>query len=275
MLLRYLVPLFYGTCLVAACDIHPAAIVTYTATTTPYPTSTPYPTATPFQGVSPVATPAGWEDVTSHHWAGYTFPIQDVTGVRAQWREAAVHATDRSGAELFTWIGIGGWNDTNSNIIQAGTYDYFPLTGGQNTGFWYELIPASPVYFPLSIHPGDIIAIEITEVQPNQWRISMIDHSQPSAAVDVTVPYVSAHAYPSFVAEDPDSAHATDGDNGPFYPFPQWGPIHLSQIAIRSAGEWHAAASIYAYRVTMHQEGRTIATASQLDATSSFTLTRN
>jgi hypothetical protein len=216
---------------------------------------------------------AGWADVTSNHWAGYTYPTYAVTGVRARWNVSAVQATNGSSAEYFTWIGVGGWNETNNNIIQIGTYQYFPPEGGEHTGFWYELVPANPVWFPHPISSGDTIYGEVTEIHPNQWHLYLIDAALPEALLDVTVPFVSDHAYPSFIAEDPDAGAATTGDNGPFLPFPKWAPVTLHQIAIRVKDIWHAGAGIYAFRVTMSQKGRTIATASPLDTTSSFTLT--
>ena len=86
--------------------------------------------------------------VTSLHWVGYTFPVRHVTGVRAQWIEPRV--TGRHGSEEFVWLGVGGWNQADNNIIQDGTFAYFPPGGGRNEGVWYERVPINPeAKFPL------------------------------------------------------------------------------------------------------------------------------
>jgi hypothetical protein len=221
----------------------------------------------PFPAIAPVAQDAGWNPETSRHWAGYTFPTQNVTGVRAEWIEPTV--TGRTGEEEFIWIGIGGWDQTGSNIIQAGTFVYFPGGGQTNEGVWYQRVPVNQkAVFPLvGVGPGDRIYASVVLLPGGQWRMA-VDDVTIGSAFGITLPFHSLGAFPSFVVEDPDSGPL--GDEGPFYPFPRWGSVTFSNVQVRVGRTWVAAASLPAIQISMVRDGVVLATAGPLSRKSSF-----
>ena len=220
-----------------------------------------------FPAIAPVARPAGWTREVSRHWVGYTFPAGNVTGVRAEWTEPTV--SGRSGAQEFVWLGIGGWNQTNSNIIQAGTFAYFPGRSQTNEGVWYQRVPVDQkAIFPLvGVSAGDHIYASVIQLPGGKWRMTVADVSLPSS-FGITLSFQSLGAYPSFVVEDPDSGKL--GNAGPFYPFPRWRSVVFSDLQVRVGRVWVAAASLRAIRIDMVRDGRVLATAGPLSRGSSF-----
>jgi len=221
----------------------------------------------PFPAIAPVARPAGWTREVSRHWVGYTFPTGNVTGVRAEWTEPTV--SGRSGTQEFVWLGIGGWDQINSNIIQAGTFAYFPGGGQTNEGVWYQLVPIDQkAIFPVvGVAPGDHIYASVIQLPGGKWQMTVADVSLPSS-FSITLNFKSPGAYPSFVVEDPDSGQL--GDAGPFYPFPRWRSVVFADLQVRVGRVWVAAASLPAIRIDMVRDGRVLATAGQLSRGSSF-----
>jgi hypothetical protein len=188
--------------------------------------------------------------------------------VRAQWSEPTV--TGHAGAEEFVWVGIGGWDETVQNIIQVGTFAYFPGGGQMNQGIWYQLVPSlQHAQFPLiGVGPGDEIAASVVQLKAREdWQMSLTDVSSGQSFTK-TVKFGSLNAYPSFIVEDPNSGPL--GPSGPFYPFPSWGTVTFSNTQIRIAGRWKPAASIYGYRINMVRNGQTLAVAGPLDTSSGF-----
>lgn len=220
-----------------------------------------------FPAIAPVARPAGWTRDVSRHWVGYTFPTGNATGVRAEWTEPTVNG--RSGTQEFVWLGIGGWDQTNSNIIQAGTFAYFPGGGQTNEGVWYQRVPVDQkAIFPLvGVGPGDHIYASVIQLPGGKWRMTVADVSLPSS-FSIMLNFQSLGAYPSFVVEDPDSGPL--GDAGPFYPFPRWRSVAFSNLQVRVGRVWVAAASLPAIRIDMVRDGRVLATAGPLSRGSSF-----
>jgi hypothetical protein len=249
--------------------------VTYGAPTTysaPAPSSVPTsPTSTPppFPEVGPVSSMAGATSMTSEHWVGYTFPTSNVTGVRAEWTEPSVQGGANS--EEFVWIGVGGWNQTDDNIVQDGTFVYYPPGGGRNEGIWYEQVPPinGEAKFPgQPVSPGDhVYASVIHLARPDQWLVSVDDVTDDSNFA-TTLHFHSMDAYPSFVLEDPDNGPA--GPAGPFFPFPHWGTVTISNMQVRVGSSWVPAASLPAYQIDMVRSGRVLAHAGPLTARSSF-----
>jgi Peptidase A4 family len=218
------------------------------------------------------ATGAKSTPVTSLHWAGFTFNVGHVTGIRAHWTEPRV--TGKKGSEEFVWIGIGGWNQTENNIIQAGTFAYFPSASTRNEGVWWERIPQNPeAQFPqVLVGPGDHISAAITLLagKKNRWRMT-VDDTTSGAKFALTVKFTSMEAYPSFVVEDPDKG--APGPNGPFFPFPHWRSVTFSSAAVRVRGKWVSIAKLSgALRVNMVRSHKTLATTGAVTSQSAFTV---
>jgi len=155
------------------------------------------------------------------------------------------------------------------NIIQIGTFAYFPGGNQIHQGIWYQLIPGlrHPYYPLIGVNPGDEIAASIVQLRPQKWRMSLTDVSNGETFVK-TVHFDSLGAYPSFVVEDPNRGAV--GLSGPFYAFPHWGKVPFRSMEIRIAGRWKPAASIYGYRIQMIRNGHMLAAAVPLNKRSGF-----
>ena len=223
----------------------------------------------PFHQIAPVAHRAGSMPAVSQHWVGYTFPAHHVTGVRAEWTEPTVRGD--AGAEEFVWIGVGGWAQAISNIIQDGTFVFFPHSGGIHEGIWYQRIPPQQkAVFPLvGVSPGEHIYASVVRLPRthNKWRLS-VDDTTNESAFTIAPKFHSLGSYPTFVVEDPNLGPV--GPVGPFYPFPHWASVTFSNIQVRVRGTWIAAAALPAIRIDMVRSGKVLATASPLSRRSSF-----
>ena len=211
---------------------------------------------------------------TSLHWVGYTFPVRHVTGVRAQWTEPRV--TGKRGTEEFVWLGVGGWNQAANNIIQDGTFAYFPPGGGRNEGAWYERVPINPeALFPPRpvVGPGDHISSTITLLagKTHRWRMTLTDLTT-GVKWTRTFWFKSLEEFPSFVVEDPNDGPAST--SGPFFPFPRWKSVRFTSVGVRIRGTWTPIAKLAAYRINMRRNGKTMATAGAISKSSAFTVTQ-
>jgi peptidase A4-like protein len=216
---------------------------------------------------------ASWTNVTSSHGVGYTFPVKNATGVRAQWTEPTVKGAP--GEEEFVWIGVGGWDYTVQNIAQVGTFGYLPKSGGLNQGVWYQFVPVlQKAQFPsIDVKPGDRIFAYVVELDAGKhlWQVFLQDLTT-GKEFDKTMEFNSLHGYPTIVVEDPNVGEL--GPSSPFLAFPQWSDVTFSNIEIRVDGRWLPAATMHGYRIQMLQNGDTLANASALNSGSGFTATR-
>jgi hypothetical protein len=207
----------------------------------------------------------------SLHWAGYTFPVGHVTGVRAQWKEPKV--TGKKGEQEFVWLGIGGWGAKDDNIIQEGTFAWFPSNTQRNEGIWYELVPNYFArYAGVGVSPGDHISASITLIsaRKHEWHVAMVD-STSGARWSKNLTFKSLETFPSFIVEDPDKG--SKGADGPFFPFPHFTPVTFTHVGILIGKRWVGAASLSRYRIDMVRGSKTLATAGSLSRFSSFTVT--
>jgi hypothetical protein len=249
-------------------DVKPAAASASPAAPPGSVTPSLQPSPPPFPKAAPVAAIAGSTPGSSPHWTGYTFSVHGVSGVRAEWIEPTVHGDAH--AEEFVWIGVGGWGPRQSNLIQAGTFAYFP-PDGTSEGIWYQRIPPDHrAKFPLvSVNPGDRIYASVARLPGpgSKWRLSVDDVSVASA-YEITLKFHSQGAYPSFIVEDPN--RDSSGPSGPFYRIPRWKSVTFSNMQVRVGSKWVAAATLPAIRISMVRNGRVLAVAGPLNRRSGF-----
>jgi hypothetical protein len=249
------------------------AAITYAATAHGGTSSARNGAATADSGIAVSTTRASTTTTfNSLHWVGYTFPIGHVTGVRAEWTEPRV--TGKKGQEEFIWLGIGGWGSKDDNIIQEGTFAYFPTNHQRNEGVWYELVPQEfAQYAGVLVSPGNHISASITllSARAHTWRLALNDTTS-GARFAKTLKFKSLEAFPDFVVEDPDMGNT--GPDGPFFPFPRWTPVTFTHIGIRVGKRWLGAAQLSRYRINMVRGHKVFATAGTLSRQSSFTATQ-
>ena len=119
-------------------------------------------------------------------------------------------SSHRRGQDEFSsdWIGIGGGCvDANcmvgdSTLIQTGTEQDAPATGGSEYSAWWEVIPGPSI--SMTIQPGDHMHASIAEMLPNSdlWVITQQDVTRNETFTQ-TVPYSSTHATAEWIEETP------------------------------------------------------------------------
>ncbi|HZS76655.1 MAG TPA: G1 family glutamic endopeptidase [Ktedonobacteraceae bacterium] len=97
----------------------------------------------------------------TQNWAGYV--ASDSHGfkeIQSYWVVPTYYGPKSpSNSRAVSWVGIGGYNDNNGNLLQAGTTE--DPTDGYN--FWYEEYPKGymQIMGGIVISPGDSVYVEV------------------------------------------------------------------------------------------------------------------
>src|SRR5437763_5759618 len=104
------------------------------------------------------------------NWGGYV-SFGSFTTATASWTEPSV--TCNSTNDLFApWVGIDG--DGSSTVEQTGV-ETDCSSGHPVYSAWYEMYPAAPVYYNVSVGAGDHITATVTRTATNTYRLDLSD----------------------------------------------------------------------------------------------------
>ena len=136
----------------------------------------------------------------SENWSGYaTNSGSNYTSITGTWIVPAVTASTSLAADA-TWVGIGGAAG-GTDLIQAGT-QAIVRDGTPAYEAWYELLPAASVSVDMNMRAGDSVSTSLTQIAPNQWSISIIDHTNGQSFAN-TVNYDSSLSSAEWIQEMP------------------------------------------------------------------------
>jgi hypothetical protein len=126
-----------------------------------------------------VLAPSAFADTAaSTNWAGYAVHRTGLSyrAIQAAWRQPRVSC--RPGARTFSsyWVGLGGFSESSQAIEQIGTEADCTRFGVAKSTAWYELLPAPSMPIRLSVHPGDLMAAQVT-VKGHAVTFTLIDAS--------------------------------------------------------------------------------------------------
>jgi Peptidase A4 family len=150
----------------------------------------------------------------SFNWAGYVQGALEKNetfhSIGATWTVPTATPHRPGEAEYSSsWIGIGGGcvdaacTITDDTLIQAGIGHDIDAAGNADYYAWWETIPAPLVRIALAVHPGDHVAVSISEGGvPELWTIVIANRSS-GARFTVTLPYPSSYATAEWVIETP------------------------------------------------------------------------
>ena len=152
--------------------------------------------------------PIGRGTARSLNWSGYAAYQTGTTftDVKGSWTQPA--ASCRGGQKQYAsfWVGLDGYN--SSSVEQIGTDS--DCNGNNRAVYyaWYELYPAPPVNLSLAVHPGDVIAAEVS-ASGSSFTLSLVN--QTTGASFSTTQTVAGAALSSaeWVAEAPSRCMAT------------------------------------------------------------------
>ncbi|UOZ09266.1 MULTISPECIES: G1 family glutamic endopeptidase [unclassified Amycolatopsis] len=137
------------------------------------------------------------------NWGGYV-SFGSFTTATASWTEPTV--TCRSGNDLFApWVGIDG--DGSSTVEQTGV-ETDCSSGRPVYSAWYEMYPAAPVYYSVSVGAGDKITATVTRTATNTYKLDLTD-STKGWTKTTTKSLTSKHASAEAIIESPTDSYPT------------------------------------------------------------------
>ncbi len=137
------------------------------------------------------------------NWGGYV-SFGSFTTATASWTEPTV--TCRSTNDLFApWVGIDG--DGSSTVEQTGV-ETDCSSGRAVYSAWYEMYPAAPVYYNVSVGAGDHITATVTRTATNTYRLDLSD-STKGWTKTITKSLTSKHASAEAIIESPTDSYPT------------------------------------------------------------------
>jgi hypothetical protein len=137
------------------------------------------------------------------NWGGYV-SFGSFTTATASWTEPTV--TCRSSNDLFApWVGIDG--DGSSTVVQTGV-ETDCSSGRAVYSAWYEMYPAAPVYYNVSVGAGDHITATVTRTATNTYRLDLSDTTKGWTKT-TTKSLTSKHASAEAIIESPTDSYPT------------------------------------------------------------------
>jgi len=152
----------------------------------------------------------------SSNWFGYNLGSLALGGtlfnsLTADWTVPTASSHTKGQDEYSSdWIGIGGGcvdagcTVGDNTLIQTGTEQDAPATGGSAYSAWWEIIPGPSIGISMTIKPGDHMHASIAETLPNSnvWVITLQDVTE-NETFSQTVPYSSSHLTAEWIEETP------------------------------------------------------------------------
>jgi len=217
------------------------------------------------QSFPALESPSG--QTASLNWAGYVAESGSYTAINGSWTIPSVPATGSLAADA-TWVGIGGVK--SSDLIQAGTQAITDSRGNIAYSAWYELLPQdSEQITTLTVRPGDLMTVSLSEQSTNQWLIALTD-ATTGQSFTKSVSYESSHSSAEWIQEMPTGVAG-------FIPLDTFGSVSFTGANVVENGTSTSAASAGAAPMVLITDTRqTLATPSALGSDgSSFTVTRS
>ncbi|WP_307813325.1 G1 family glutamic endopeptidase [Ktedonobacter sp. SOSP1-52] len=197
----------------------------------------------------------GWHKSTSPVWSGYSSFTRGVLGVRAQWVEPQVSGGPNS--NVYIWIGVGGWAQTQNELVQIGALAYTDSSGHTTHRVWYETVPQLSQLTEMFISPGDTI-FAVMELEPGsnqRWNLSLKDVTQ-NTTFTTSINYPSRQMFADFVVEDP--RIGSTADSAPLYPFQRFTSVNFTRAQIHYADGWHSIGALPMIQIRMLQKGKVV-----------------
>lgn len=156
----------------------------------------------------------------SSNWSGYAASGGNgsFNSVSASWTEPAATCNDSGSEYAAFWVGLDGFN--SSSVEQTGADS--DCSGGSPSYYgWYEMYPASPVYFSDPVSPGDSMSASVTFTGTDTYTLVLTDSSQGWNETETLHESGLANSSAEVITEAPSS------NSGPL-PLADFGTINYS-----------------------------------------------
>jgi hypothetical protein len=148
------------------------------------------------------------------NWSGYAASGSGFSSVTSQWTEPNV--TCNSTNDLFApWVGIDGYG--TPTVEQTGVATDCSSGAPVYQG-WYEMYPASPVYYSNYVAPGDSITATVTS-SGTSYSLRLTDNTQGWTKT-TNQSLVASNASVEVIMESPTGA------------YPNFGSVHFSNSTV-------------------------------------------
>jgi len=203
---------------------------------------------------------------TSSNWSGYAATGGSYTGVSGTWSVPKFAPSSPAGADA-TWVGIGGVS--SHDLIQAGTQEAVSGSGQTQYQAWVETLPQASHPVPLTVSPGDVVTVAISQQGSDQWLIAFTN-STTGQTFQVTEQYASTQSSAEWVEEAPSAMR------GRLLPLDDFGTVSLSGASAVKDGQTVTVAEAGGQAITMiTRSGQALAEPSPLGADgASFSVAR-
>lgn len=135
----------------------------------------------PAPGPSSIHVPRGVHNYgVSENWAGYlqsTNTQGTFTQVTDTFVVPTVDTNIKGIQEAADWVGIGGFDTDDKNLVQAGI-ESDNVHGTASYTAWTEILPQSERPLHMTILPGDTVTVTVQEIAQNRWLMEVEDGSQ-------------------------------------------------------------------------------------------------
>ena len=204
---------------------------------------------------------------TSRNWSGYASTQGTFTAVSGTWTVPDGNSAGGAFGADATWVGIGGVR--SRDLIQAGTQESISGNGRVHYEAWIELLPRPSRAVPLTVKPGDVVAVSIEETSPDAWSIGFVNQTTGDT-YQQTISYTSSHSSVEWVEEAPSASRRG------VLPLDNFGTITFSNASAVRDGERLSPSALGARPITMiDRTGQSIAVPSPLSADgTSFSISR-
>lgn len=141
---------------------------------------------------------------TSGNWAGYWHVgIGRYTEVSSHWTVPTASGCNGTFTNTSDWVGIDGYQDNNSNLIQTGTESTCPSGSSTPTyDAWWEILPASETVV-CAVNAGDSMYAEVKYVSGNTWKFTIKDLTTGTDCSPANQSYSGSGTSIEWIAEDP------------------------------------------------------------------------
>lgn len=204
----------------------------------------------------------------SRNWAGYAASGGPFTSVSGTWIVPHVDGNSSAGAADATWVGIGGVD--SYDLIQAGTQATVNDSGKVTYAAWVETLPQASQEVDLSVQPGDVIAVTISQQTMGNWQVT-INNRTTNKQYRTSVQYTSSLSSAEWIEEAPSTVSA----RAHIVTLDQFGTVEFSNATATLGGQTATIAAAGGLAITMSDQTGTIASPSALGPDgASFTVTR-
>lgn len=121
---------------------------------------------------------AAGKEIGSTNWSGYAVAGSNgaYRSVSASWTMPAVTCSSGDRDASF-WVGLDGYGSHSRSVEQAGTDANCSGRTAAYSG-WYEIYPATPVYFRTKVRPGDHFTASVTFHGASTYKLVLKDSTR-------------------------------------------------------------------------------------------------